>query len=65
MHIVVISNMEWQHRDIWFTQFGYCLTISYYRTAKMPSYLFNTAIQDGINYVFVHLSLSRIFAPSE
>ena len=33
--------------------------------AKTPSYLFDTAIQDGIDYVFGHLSLCRIFALSK
>ena len=57
--------MEWQCIEIWFTQFGYCLTISYCRTTKTLSYLFDTAIQDGIKYIFDHVSLSGIFAPSE
>ena len=35
---------------IWFTQLGYCSTISYGQTTIMPNYLFNTAIQDGIDY---------------
>ena len=41
------------------------LTISYCRTAKMLTYLFNIAIHDGIKYIFDHVSLRRIFAPSE
>ena len=38
--------------EIWFTQFEYNLTISYSRMAKMPSYLFDTTIQDGVEYRF-------------
>ena len=52
MHVAVNSSIKWQRiEEIRFTQFGYCLTISYGRMAKMPSYLFDTTIQDGIGYI--------------
>ena len=52
MHIAVNSSIKWQGiEDIRFIQFGYCLTISYGRMAKPPSYLYDTTIMDGIDYI--------------
>ena len=65
-HVAVNSNIKWWHtEEIWFTQSGYCLTMSHGLKAKTPSCLFDTAIQDGIDYAFGHLSLHRIFDTSE
>ena len=61
MHVAINGNIKWQRtEEICFTQFGYSLTISYDWTAKMPSYLFDIAIQDSIDHVVGHL-----FAASE
>ena len=61
--IAVNSNIKWRRtEEIWF---GYCLTMSHGITAKTPSCLFDTAIQDGIDYAFGHLSLPKIFDTSE
>ena len=67
MHIAVNSSIKWQCiEEIRFTQFGYCLTISYGRMAKTPSYLYDTTIQDGIDYIrFWPFLLCGIFSASE
>ena len=58
--------------EICFAQLEYCLIILCSQTATTPSYLFNTTIQDGIDYVdyvdyvdYGHLLLHVIFAASE
>ena len=61
----VNGNINWRcMEEIWFAQFGYCVTISYGRLAKTLSYLFDTTVQYGID-VSGHLSLCRIFVVSD
>ena len=63
IHVAVNSSIKWQCiEEIRFTQFGYCLTISYGRMAKTPSYLYDTTIQDGIDYIrFGHFCCAGSF----
>ena len=45
MRVAVSGNIKWQYtEEVWLTQLGYCLIISYCQTAKMPSNLFDSAI---------------------
>ena len=70
MHIAINGNIKWwPMEEICFAQLEYCLIILCSQTATTPSYLFNTAILDGIDYVdyvdYGHLLLRGIFAASE